>query len=187
MDGCPVDGSILHRTVCIATYDGAARDCCINYSCALLTLAVAAFRSKDACAAIPDQNLKSRWVLIGALMLFSVCILQWGLCLVLGCAGISIVWCAVGGWIINERKHHQQAGNVAQPTETEDRSALDICEDVTLVAVLAVLIYYAIAEPPITTLAHFCALILGTLLSRLDRRLVLHGCQMYELGSMVKE
>jgi len=186
MDECPVDADVpvLHRTVCILTYGGGTKDCWINYASLFLTLTVAALRSKDTCAEIREQTRKHLWTVIGTVMLFSVCTFQWSLCLVLGCSGISIIWCAVVGWIINERKYHLRGGDVRQPVETQDRKALDIYEDVTLTMVLIVLIYYAITASPITSVAHFCALMLGTLLSRLDRWLVLDGSQIdYELGN----
>ena len=181
MGECPSDGPLFDRTGCILTYGGEARDIWINYAILVLTLAVSLFRSKDTFTEIPEENLKARWLCVSAVMFFTVCIFQWSLCLCLGCAGISIVWCALAGWMINERKYHQRPGDIGQPTE--GRNALDVYEDVTLTAVLAVLIYYATTAAVITTVAHFCALILGTLLSRLVRRLVLASSQMYELGA----
>ena len=179
MEECSLDDALLPRTACIVTYGGDHTDIWINYLTLILVLAVAVGRAQHTVAVHIPQDKRSPWLGANAAALVGVSCFQIVLCWILGCAGISIIWCAVAGWIINERRVHVRPGDAGQPAE--DRSRLDAAEDVTLTVVLVVLIYYAVTTAPITTVAHACALILGTLLSRMNRKLLLTTpSQVYE-------
>ena len=146
---------------------------------AIVFVVLAVWRGQATVVTIPEANLQSRWLLAGLIALLGTIFFQISLCWGLGCTGISIVWCAAAGWIMNERKSHAVAGDAGLPAV--ERSALDTCEDVALCALLGVLIYYAVTAAVITSVAHFCALVLGTLLSRVNRRVVLVDSQLYEV------
>ena len=102
--------------------------------------------------------------------LFFVVFFQIILCLILGCNGISIVWCAMMGWetstthqITRERNHTEGA----YPSETAVR-IIDLGRTVIILDVLAIF-YYTITAEAITTIAHICAVILGVFLEQLAR------------------
>ena len=177
MDECSVNG-LAARTACILTYAGSIQDMAINYATLGLLMVICLFRARDTFLEIPEASLQSRWLLSTVAAFLGVCGFQISLCWWLGCAGISIIWCALAGWLVNERKRHERPGDAGQAAV--GRRALDVWEDVTLTVVLGVLVYYATVAPVITTVAHVCALTLGTLLSRIIRRLVLASSQMYE-------
>lgn len=195
MEECPVDSKIAQRMACILTYGGENKDIWINYTTFCFVLLICILRARDTLLddiVVPQYNslTRTKWLVMGALSLVGVALFQVGLCCFLGCAGISIIWCAMAGWVINERKYHEQPADTGRPTV--NRNTLDRLEDVVLTAVLGVLIYYAVTTAFITTVAHFCALTLGTLLSRINRRLILgnaynnnHNSDAYE--SMVAD
>ena len=172
-DACPVvDVPLLARTACIVTYGGSVKDIWINYITLLLTLMTSAWRAKRIVLSVrPDKVVQFRWMVVTTLSLIGLVFFQVALCWLVGCSGISIIWCAVAGWIINERKHHAQPADAGRPAGS--RTFLDASEDLTLTFILVVLIYYAVTATFITSVAHFCALILGTLLSRGNRYCVL--------------
>jgi hypothetical protein len=178
MDECPANESLLARTTCILTYSGEVEDIRINYVTLCLTLLVAVARAKYASVQIPETARKVRWLLECSIALIGVTLFQITLCWILGCAGISIIWCSLAGWTINERWCVQDSagrattgGVVANQNQIiTPRKWMEICEDVVLTVVLVVLVYYAIESPLITSVAHVCALLLGTILSRMLRR-----------------
>lgn len=180
MDECAVDDKFSRRITCILTYGGQDKDIWINYATLALICVISIFRGRNILLTIPEKHHRVQWILASTASLLGVCFFQVGLCCILGCAGISIIWCAVAGWLVNERKCHQLPGDAGQPTV--GRTSLDLGEDVVLTAVLSVVIYYAVTTEFITTVAHFCALILGTLLSRMNRHaiLVYSDSQVYE-------
>ena len=177
MEECPTDAALLNRTTCIVTYGGDRTNIWINYVTLLVVLLVSVVRARNV---LHHRNRRmsqqqgggnNAWLGASVAALLGVIAFQIVLCWNLGCAGISIVWCAVAGWIVNERRRCQpEERDVA--AANDNRSRLDVVEDFTLTAVLAVLVYYALTMEPITTVAHACALILGALLSRLNRYLV---------------
>ena len=82
-----------------------------------------------------------------AAMLSFFAAFQLGLCYVIGCAGISIIWCAcAGGGALD---HHSGRRLVAFR--------------VVAVAVVAALLWYALTAEAITDIAHVCALTMGFL------------------------
>jgi hypothetical protein len=117
-------------------------------------------------------------------------VFQIGLCLGLACSGISIVWCAMAGWMVRDRWTRREAMVAAR--ERRDGSSTR-CNAVfrplgwllwngtasnenhygycgRLVVHLALLsdaagiVYYAVTAEAITTVAHVCALVMGAAL-----------------------
>ena len=77
---------------------------------------------------------------------------QLGLCFVIGCAGVSIIWCAcAGGGALD---HHNGRRLVAFRF--------------VAVAVVAALLWYAMVAEAITDIAHVCALTMGFLIVQAD-------------------
>ena len=182
MEECPTNEALIKRTACILTYSGAIEHIWINYLTLSVTLAVALDRTRCISSQMPDSTLRFKWLWASLTAFVGVILFQIILCWILGCAGISIVWCAVTGWIINERRRrrqHREETDDSRPHATEDNRA-DSCEDIILAIVFCVLVYYAVTAAVITTVAHFCALVLGALLSRFNERLVSAQSQTYE-------
>ena len=77
---------------------------------------------------------------------------QLGLCFVIGCSGVSIVWCAcVGGAALDQH-----------------RGVRLVVFRVVSVAVVAALLWYALVAEAITDIAHVCALTMGFLVVQAD-------------------
>jgi len=178
-NGCSVDGSLGSRIACILSYNGSTLDICINYTMLAVNLV--------ACKRILTKQQRRRDLL--ALLFGSVWIFQICLCLFLahvsengiGCAGISIVWCAMAGWAAWWLRQQQRNANrnknnaLFAPTRTRRRKSLKssqtnydggggVWDNAWLVANAATLFYYFVTEDIITTVAHICALIMGILL-----------------------
>jgi hypothetical protein len=120
---------------------------------------------------------------LALLSLVLVMLFQVVLCLNVGCAGISIVWCACAGWIMAERRHVLEqsrasddashastngvlsAGTAAMTTKSDPQAWLLHSEHWVIVIDVVAIVYYAIVEPPITTVAHVLAMVLGATLS----------------------
>lgn len=134
------DGSVVHRTACILSYAGNGKDIVINY--VLLVLNVGACLRLAWSATRLEQQLA-----LGALV-FTI-LYQIVLCLILGCSGISIIWCACAGWIL-------------YPAKARKASKF---EQIALVSDAAAIFYYLIVSEAITTVAHFGAILMGVLLS----------------------
>lgn len=115
-DDCPV-GDL----VCVVSHAGSMKDMMINYPLVLV----------NAVPFLRGPRRKRRWYLFGFFAAFQI-----GLCLVLGCSGVSIIWCALWG--------------------AADRSPLAA---VNTIAVL----YYALTSEALNTIAHLCAVALGLL------------------------
>ena len=121
------------------------------------------------------------------------------LCLVVHCYGISIVWCAMAGWIISERKrikddiglepratdqatpsstasscHDNDSGvNNADPQNNDQQHETGITRMALLVILLDIgtIVNYVVVSALITTVAHICAMVLGAILSELSQRM----------------
>jgi hypothetical protein len=133
---CPLSPSLDQ----ILTYDYCNTDIFINY--ALILLLQAAVLLHDIPAVINAFSTLFLWSF------------QIALCSIVGCVGVSVVWCAQMGILINNR--HFRSGN--------DDS---LCTwsawiyAVSLASGFISLVYYAVIEEPITTVAHICALGMG--------------------------
>jgi hypothetical protein len=116
----PDNSTVWIRTGCIFTYDGNLTDSLLNYSVLLLNLTYCCYyyTNKTTTATAPlvsvrnDQRMRggdgtlsaaggSRSVVLLFLLLAGVTAFQWILCLIVGCSGISIIWCALCGWIVH--------------------------------------------------------------------------------------
>ncbi|CAH0370869.1 unnamed protein product [Pelagomonas calceolata] len=128
--------------LCVLTYgDGSAADAkldiAINYTLLFATAALFIFGGPP----------KRRAAILAFFAAF-----QLGLCYVIGCAGVSMIWCAcAGGGALD---HHSGRRLVAFR--------------VVSAAVVASLIYYAMVAEAITDIAHVCALTMGFLVVQAD-------------------
>ena len=127
--------------LCVLTYGNRAGDpkldIVINYTLLFATAALFIFGGP------PKRR---------AAMLSFFAAFQLGLCYVIGCAGVSIIWCAcAGGGALD---HHSGRRLVAFR--------------VVSVAVVSALIYYAMVAEAITDIAHVCALTMGFLVVQAD-------------------
>ena len=87
----------------------------------------------------------------GAMLLFFAAF-QLGLCYVIGCTGVSIIWCAcAGGGALDQH-----------------RDLRLVAFRVVAVAVVAALLWYALMAEAITDIAHVCALTMGFLAVQAD-------------------
>jgi hypothetical protein len=196
--GCPAIGSLLERIVCILTYHGSIHDIVINYVMlvinfawcqAVLSFVLSTRHQKKGTTTTTttttNQELttasskqQSHTLYAAAIASFAfVWMFQIVLCLVLavlsedgiGCAGISIVWCAMAGWIWYNKKHSNM--NKKKGRQHQDWFLLasgSWLERMATVLNLSVIFYYFLVEELITTIAHICALVLGALLSKMS-------------------
>lgn len=162
---CSVSESLPDRTWCILTYSGSALDIMINYVCLLFSLL--------SCTILARLSVKrfastTAWVAATVVSLVCVSIFQIVLCYFLGCAGISIIWCAMCGWLISERFHMKCRHTV------DSLSSIwleQCCAGVSLGIASSAFVYYAFAAESITTVAHVCAILLGIVISNINGRL----------------
>lgn len=163
---------MIGRMGCILTYGGTGVDIAINYFLLVLNLLC--------CTAIMvEMSEELRKYAIGAFAF--VVAFQISLCLVLGCSGISIIWCAMAGWVMTQRRFETEATPNRTPDDsvpasssiaTRSDSQLSwILRSVVFIDFCAI-VYYGVIAAPITTVAHFCALALGSLLWILAMRLI---------------
>jgi nitrate reductase NapE component len=107
------------QIVCILTYDGDGVDVIINYVLLIANLVVCVAQLKSGVLHHDDtprdhpRQSRGRVVKAVATLVFVVAF-QLLLCLCVGCVGISIIWCAMMGWIACEKgigmhRHPQQA------------------------------------------------------------------------------
>ena len=122
--------------LCVLTYAGSRVDVAINYTLLFATGTLFIFGG-------PPKR--------GAMLLFFAAF-QLVLCYVIGCTGVSIIWCAcAGGGALD---HHRGLRLVAFR--------------VVAVAVVAALLWYALMAEAITDVAHVCALTMGFLAVQAD-------------------
>lgn len=138
-----LDGQVL----CILSYEGSILDVKINYTVLAANLFIAAIpffqwhRSDDS---TPSSSARSDRRGLGAMCsLLFVIFFQISLCLIVHCTGISIVWCAVSGWILMDWK----GGGETDIALARQQAAV-------LTIDLLAMTYYLIVADVITTLAH---------------------------------
>lgn len=160
------DGNLFHRTGCILSYSGSSVDIAINYIVLVINLVwcviALSLHTKDI-----ERSTALRNFAISALAF--VFLFQIGLCLLVHCAGISIMWCAMGGWVISERKRLKETSD--QELSRWRATSINM-ETLVVLLDVGVIMYYAIEAEVITTVAHICAVILGATLSLLSIRLL---------------
>ena len=119
------------------TYNGSRIDVAINYALLFATGALFIFGGP------PKRR--------GAMLLFFAAF-QLGLCYVIGCTGVSIIWCAcAGGGALDQH-----------------RGLRLVAFRVVAAAVVGALLFYAMVALAITDIAHVCALTMGFLLVQAD-------------------
>lgn len=178
------EGSVGSRIGCILNYNGDTTDIIINYTLLGLNLIwciiALCFHTTD----IEKKNKLIRFA-IGSLIFGTLCgasckilhqtnltfhgtllvfAFQISVCLWVYCSGISIIWCAMGGWITSERKRLR----VQDPTSTGGdlfRRFSVVAEMLVVMIDIVAIIYYAFVSPFVTTVAHVLSLILGAALS----------------------
>ena len=191
--GCPAEGTHSSRIYCILSYNGSTRDVIINYLMLVINLA-ACVRSAVAGSYQEHHHIKlqtnkqtdhplnlqyhRRHRNLAAFCF--VWIFQIGLCLLLaelsdegiGCAGISIVWCAMAGWLWRESRPSSITTQAQATKEQSARATKNVITEESSLwprrflewANTSVIVYYTVTEEVITTVAHLCALVLGALL-----------------------
>ena len=118
------------------TYNGSRSDVAINYTLLFATGTLFIFGG-------PPKR--------GAMLLFFAAF-QLVLCYVIGCTGVSIIWCAcAGGGALDQH-----------------RDLRLVAFRVVSVAVVAALLWYAMVAEAITDIAHVCALTMGFLMVQAD-------------------
>lgn len=146
MQECDPNDSLSHHIACIISYGGRPRDAVINYFILLLNVSFWVANHGHTGRRSP-QFYRARHRQVGAAAsLGFVTIFQICLCLLVGCFGISIVWCACVGWFLLD-------------TVFISLRATWIVMSMNGIAIG----YYALATAWITTVAHFCAIVLGML------------------------
>ena len=82
---------------CILSYAGDGAASALNYALLALTVAAAAYELSVADVPAETRGKRVRWqaAALGALAVYQV-----GLCMALGCAGVSIVWNGVAAFLL---------------------------------------------------------------------------------------
>ena len=123
--------------LCVLTYDGSRTDVAVNYALLFATGTLFIFGGP------PKRR--------GAILAFFAAF-QLGLCYVIGCTGVSIIWCAcAGGGALDQH-----------------RGVRLIAFRVVSAAVVGALLFYAMVAEAITDIAHVCALTMGFLAVQAD-------------------
>jgi hypothetical protein len=157
---CPLQGPVSARMGCILSYAGSEKDMWINYTVLLVNLlwcCWVATTTKPTTTSPHNNNNNNKIVGCHMASLVFVVAFQLGLCLQLGCAGISIVWCAMAAWAVAIQQQQQQQGGQSTTAITTTRFWQLFPSSLTV----AVILYYMVVAPVITTVAHLCALVLG--------------------------
>ena len=166
-------GGLDGKVFCILAYDGSTKDIILNYTLLTLNIAVAwqsvcgnrgnVIGSGDIYgtthSSAPVEGLRLR----AFLSLLFVIMFQIILCLLVGCTGISIIWCAIGGWILMDHfgcfspRNARNRSTPSSGTELGSHASTSILQvhQATMLAIdLIAILYYAIVAESITTLAH---------------------------------
>mmetsp|Transcript_8214 Transcript_8214/g.10731 ORF Transcript_8214/g.10731 Transcript_8214/m.10731 type:complete len:277 (-) Transcript_8214:163-993(-) len=196
MNECALDlGSYAARTECIVTYGGSTKDVILNYTVLVL----------DVVACVVwlwvrrnDDTVRAFAPLIS---LAFVVAFQISLCLAVACSGISIIWCACFGWYLYKTWHTLKIPDLQIPSErngVNDEIIIgsdDVLYDSTPtqekvyswteVALgllnVAFLLYYAMTAETIITVAHFCAIFMGSVVSLLEEYCTFFDCGLHWL------
>ena len=150
----PMDSSHLsHEVIAILTYDGSFENVLINYTMLVVTLYTLLLLQP-----ISQLPRYSMFLLASSVFLITY---QIGLCLLVQCVGISIVWSAYSGMIYSIL--HDHAKRSEEPLDE------NILFQVRLqfLGVLSVWMYYLFVEEIITTVAHILAFFLGIIITYL--------------------
>ena len=95
---------------------------------------------------------------------------QVALCLIVCCVGVSVIWCAILGWILifgrrdnNLKINFDESLNVIARQRTEDECGMEVIRVVICANSIAIF-YYALVADTITSVAHCCAALMGAIL-----------------------
>ena len=146
MKDCANNGVILSRLECIATYNDDTTSIFLNYFMLVLTLYP---------FYLTFFGIKPKRIVTAILLLFFYFLFQFCLCLALGCAGISIIWCAVLGSSIFSFMHDLSSQRHRRSSTRFIMSAIVFAFGLSLI------IYYAFTLPFITTITHLLAIVMG--------------------------
>jgi hypothetical protein len=165
-------GNIGSRLICILGYNGSTKHILINYSLIFVNLAYCVLDMKRGDTADSELRFSPRRKHLerrAAMALTFVVLFQIVLCLAVRCSGVSIIWCAICGWIMS--RHKRQIGDnndsehEQQSTSSQiSSSKLEILENIVVLIDILAIVYYAVTFGFITTVAHVCALVLGAIL-----------------------
>lgn len=147
------NSSLWRRTGCILSYGGSEIDIVLNYVLLLVNVASCGLT-------LAWEGGRGYRVALHSLLF--VMVFQIALCLALGCSGISIVWCACAGWIMAERRRLEDR---SEGNPSAERLKILYVERAIIFLDVGAILYYAVVTAPITTVAHFCAMVLGAMLS----------------------
>ena len=162
-----IEGNLLQRLGCILSYNGDIPNSILNYTLVVFSLIYCALTVRNHTR---DEQKASQLLRFAIGALLATTMLQLTLGLTLGCSGVSIIWCAMAGWIMSERRRVLDGQDEAEELSP---SVQRVMEGGLMVILLdtAAIIYYAVVAEPITTVAHFCALIMGAILSKISIKL----------------
>ena len=93
---CSDDGTLSERMYCILSYAGSTDDIALNYTLLVISTCAAYFLlkqySNSMSTSFASINRSSSYQSDAFVALLGVVGFQIGLCLVLGCSGVSIIW-----------------------------------------------------------------------------------------------
>ena len=145
--------SLISSIEGILDYNGNKLDTLLNYTAIVVNLVPLIFLFN----LLPQSygTLRYFWILY-TILLF---IFQIGLCLVVGCFGVSIVWSALCSFVVYSYTV------IFQPRctgiDSNDSSNIKVSVFLSVLFSIILWTYYAFVEDFITSLAHFCAVMLG--------------------------
>jgi len=150
------------QIISILDYDGNVLDCWINYTLLPCNLAPIIMLLQT----IPSSgNEISQYRRFWAPLTIGLFIYQILLCVVVGCVGVSIVWSSFAGfyWFFLGIRQLLPSTNTFNTT-------WKFAGYLSSVPTIGALIYYAITEELLTSVAHLCAILLGFLIAELFYR-----------------
>lgn len=100
MNECAHDQNAAIQVGCILSYAGSTKDIIINYVLLVMNVSVCWLTLAKSDTERENEARRNHFPITGCASLVFVVLFQIALCLGLGCAGISIIWCACAGWII---------------------------------------------------------------------------------------
>ncbi len=198
---CQTNETLTEHLYCILSYEGNVNDVIINYTLLVVNLIVAILsisrssrspreeeqgrphgytrlsseRHED------DNGTLTKQRIFAIVSLVVVIMFQIVLCLLVQCSGISIIWCAIGGWILMDQYYTRDDGydigstNGTTTTISTTRQLIS-CRNLHQMSILVIdlvaIVYYFIVLEPITTVAHVLAIVvLGIPLYTIYRRI----------------
>ncbi len=148
---CPIYG--------ILSYNGSPKDIIINYTLLALNLIIATYPLivLTEIHGVSNNNIIWKRRLCAFCSFIFVSVFQISLCLLIHCSGISIIWCALAGWIWMDY-YHQRKHESRQEQQLNYYSSnyckIHVHQIIVLLVDFIAIMYYLIVMEPITTLAH---------------------------------